>query len=124
VRNRITRIPYTVSNVIEVWKSDLFDVKDYDKYKYNFRFLSVIDVFSEYLHLIPIRTKNGSSVISAFRSISDEFRRRRPIFVRTDKGKEFLNKQFQVCRNHDLKCAVAERVHLTTPDRLYKYFKH
>ena len=49
---------------------------------------------------------------------------RRPFWVRTDKGKEFLNKhfqdmlreesiQFQICRNPDVKCAVVERVHRT-----------
>ena len=97
--------------------------------------LSVIDVFSKYLHLIPIRTKSGPSVASAFRSIFDERRRRRPIEVRTHKGKEFLNKhfqdmlqdegiQFQVCRKPDLKCAVVESVHRTFRDRIYKYFTY
>ena len=53
-----------------------------------------------------------------------------PFWVRTDKGKEFLNKhfqdmvrdegiQFRVCRNPDVKCAVVERVHRTIRDRLF-----
>ena len=94
---------------------------------------SVIDVFSKYLHLIPIRTKRRPSVASAFRSIFDERRRRRPIRLRTEKGKEILNKhfqdmlrdesiQFQVCRNPDLKCVVVERVIRRIRNRLYKYF--
>jgi len=124
---------------MDVWECDLLDVQAYAKYNDNYRYiLSVIDVFSKYLHMIPIRTKSGPSVSSAFRSIFDDPKYstgRRPICVRTDKGKEFLNKhfqdmlrnegiQFQVCRNPDLKCAVVERVHRTIRDRLYKYFKY
>jgi len=55
--------------------------------------------------------------------------------VRTDKGKEFLNKhfqerlkregiKFQVCKNPDVKCSVVERAHRTIRDRLYKYFTY
>ena len=32
--------------------------------------------------------------------------------------------QFQVCGNPDFKCAIVERVHRTTRDRLYKYFTY
>jgi len=55
--------------------------------------------------------------------------------VRTDKGKEFLNTQFQtllkhegiefqVCRNPDVKCAVVERVNRTLRDKLHRYFTY
>ena len=55
--------------------------------------------------------------------------------MRTDKGKEILNKhfqgmlreegiQFQVCRNTDLKCAVVESVHRTIRDRISIYFTY
>jgi len=69
-------------------------------------------------------------------SIFGESRRsRRPFLVRTDKGKEYLNKhfreklkrqsiQFQVCRNSDVKRSVVERAHRTIRDRLYKYFTY
>ena len=65
-------------------------------------------------------TKTGKAVASAFTSIfkdSSRRRRRRPVWVGTDKGNEFLNRhfremlkregiQFQVCRNPDVKCSV------------------
>jgi len=55
--------------------------------------------------------------------------------VRTDKGKEFLNTQFetllkregiefQVCRNPDVKCAVVELVNRTLRDKLHRYFPY
>ena len=57
----------------------------------------------------------------------------RPITLRTDKGKEFLNKtfqdmlkhegiQFQVCKKTDVKCSVVERVQRTIRAKLNKYF--
>ena len=121
VRKRFARNPYTVTNVGDVWECDLLDVQSYARYNDNYRYvLSVIDVFSKYLYLIPMKTKSGPAVTAAFRSIfadKPKLMTRRPVWVRTDKGKEFLNKdfqdmlrdegiQFQVCRNPDVKCAV------------------
>jgi len=114
-------------------------VQAYAKYNYKYRYiLSVINVSLKYLHLIPIKTKTGPSVASAFRSIFDDPKYstgRHPTWVSTEKGKEFLNKhfqdmlreegiQFQVCRNPDLKCAIVELVHLMIRDRFYKYFTY
>jgi len=139
VRKRFARNPYTVTNVGGVWECDLLDVQSYAKYNDNYSYiLYVIDVFSKYLYLIPVKTKSGPAVTSAFRSIFDDkpqIPSRRPIWVRTDKGKEFLNKdfqdmlrdegiQFQVCRNPDVKCAVVERAQRTIRDRLYKYLTY
>jgi len=60
--------------------------------------------------MVPLKSKTDNAVTSAFHSIFKDPRyvRRRPVWVRTDKGKEFLNKhcqdmlkrqgiQFQVC---------------------------
>ena len=98
-----------------------------DKYKY---MLSVIDTFSKYLHIVPLRSKTGTAVSVAFRSILVKYSRpvrRRPVWVRTDKGKEFLNRtfqallrkegiQYQVCRDPNVKCAIVERSHRTIRD--------
>ena len=108
---------------------------DYHRY-----LLQVIEVFSKYLHSIPLRTKTGKEVASALESILQDPKytkpiRRRPVWVRSDKGKEFLNThfqtllkregfEFQVCRNPDVKCAVVERVNRTLRDKLYRYFTY
>jgi len=112
------------------------------KYNNNYRYLlQVIDVFSKYLHSVPLRTKTGKEVAAA--AIESIFRdpkytkpiRRRPVWVRRDKGKEFLNTQFQtllkregiefqVCRNPDVNCAVVERVNRTLRDKLHRYFTY
>ena len=69
--------------------------KNNDRYKY---LLSVVDVFSKYLHIVPLGTNMGTAVSDAFRSIFAKYSkpvRRRPVWVRTDKGKEFLNGIFE-----------------------------
>ena len=63
--------------------------------------LSVIDVFSKFLHLVPLQKKSGPSVASAFHSIFQDDNTRSPVWVRTDKSIGFLNKQFQYIL-HDL----------------------
>jgi len=112
-------------------------LKKYNNYRY---LLQVIDVFSKYLQSVHLRTKTGKEVALALESI---FRgpkytkpiRRRPVWVRTDKGKEFSITQFQtllkregiefqVCRNPDVKCAVVERVNRTMCDKLHRYFTY
>jgi len=116
------------------------DLQAYAKYNDNQRYIiSVIDVFSKFLHKVPVKTKSGPSVASAFRSTFNDqkysTRKRRPIWVRTEKGKKFLIKHFQdmlqgesldfqVCKNPDLKCAVVERAHHTIRDKIYKYFTY
>jgi len=63
VRKRFARNPYTVTNVMDVLECDLLDVQAYAKYNDNYRYiLSVIDIFSKYLHMIILKTKSGPSV--------------------------------------------------------------
>jgi transposase InsO family protein len=96
--------------------------------------LSVRDVFSKCLHLVPLKNKTGQSVATALLSILRETRynkpiKRRPLQLRTDMGKEFLNTTFQnmlkregiefsTCRNPDVKCAIVERTHRTIRDKI------
>jgi len=80
---------------MSIWECDLVDAEALGKFNYNYKYiLSVIDVFSKFLHLVPPRSKTGTAVASAFMS-TFEYSHRRPVWVRTDKGKEFLNKHFQ-----------------------------
>ena len=51
--------------------------------------LAVIDVFSKYGWLIPLKDKTGKSVASALKTI---FKERKPEKMWVDKGKEFYKK--------------------------------
>jgi glycerol dehydrogenase-like iron-containing ADH family enzyme len=69
-------------------------------------------------------SKTAGAIASAFRSILAKNDGRRPLVVRTDKGKEFVNAKFRelldskgiemrMCRNPDVKCAIVERIKRT-----------
>jgi len=97
-------------------------------------------MFSKYLHSVLLRTKTGKEVAAALEPIFKDPKYtkpicRRPVWVRTDKGKEFLNTpfqallkregiEFQVCRNPDVECAVVERVNRTLRDKLHRHFTY
>jgi len=70
LRRKFPRNPYTVNNLFDVWESDLIDVQDFGKFNDNYKFLvTVIDVFSKFLHIVPSKSKSGMAVTSAFKSI-------------------------------------------------------
>jgi transposase InsO family protein len=80
--------------------------------------------------------KTGTAVSAAFGTVLNNHKylkpiKQRPVWVQTDKGKEFLNASFQdllkregieihVCKNPDIKCAFIEHAHRTIRDNLYK----
>jgi len=124
---------------MEVWESDLLDVQNISKFNDNYKYLlTVIDVFSKSLNVVPLKSKTDQTVTSVFQCIFnddkyDKPHKQRPLALRTDKGKEFLNKifqgmlknegiLFQVCTNPDVKCSVVERVKRTLREKFNKYF--
>ena len=54
--------------------------------------LAVIDIFSKYGWLIPLKDKTGKSVASALKTI---FKERKPEKMWVDKGKEFYNEDIK-----------------------------
>ena len=54
---------------MEVWDSDLLDVKNISKFNDNYKYLlTMIDVFSKFLHVVPLKSNTGPTVTSAFQS--------------------------------------------------------
>ena len=97
--HRFPRNPHNVRNVMEVWVCDLVDVQTLCKYNDKYLYLqTLIDLFLKSLHVVPLRSKTGTAVTSTFRSILAKYSKplhRRPIWVRTDRDIEFLNRSFQ-----------------------------
>ena len=55
---------------MDVWECVLVDLQVLGKYKDNYKYLlMVIDVFSKFLHIVSLRSKTGTAVASAFRSV-------------------------------------------------------
>ena len=86
--------------------------------------LAVIDVFSKYGWLVPLKDKTGKSVASALKTI---FKERQPEKMWVDKGKEFYNENVQslvelYSTENKEKSSVVERWIRTMQERMWKYF--
>ena len=86
--------------------------------------LAVIDVFSKYGWLIPLKDKTGKSVASALKTIFEE---RKPEKMWVDKGKEFYNKDVKdlielYSTENEEKSSVVERWIRTMKEKMWKYF--
>ena len=86
--------------------------------------LAVIDVFSKYGYLIPLKDKTGKSVASMLKTI---FKERKLGKMWVDKDKEFYNKDVKeliklYSTENEEKSSVVERWIRTMKERMWKYF--
>ena len=74
--------------------ADLADMQFIRKFNKGFRFLlCVIDIFSKYAWVVPLKDKKGISIVNAFQKILKESNRK-PNKIWVDKGSEFYNNSF------------------------------
>ena len=77
-----------------IWVEDLADMQLLSKFNKGFRFLlCVIDIFSKYAWVIPLKDKKGISIVNGFQKIINDSKRR-PYKIWVDKGSEFYNNSF------------------------------
>ena len=122
---------YIVHDIDEQWQSDLADVARIADRNKGYRFLlTVIDIFSRYAWVRPLKTKGGKEVSAAFASIFEEGRI--PKRIQTDQGKEFENTHVKnLFESHNIelfsvksayKAAIVERFNRTLKTKLWRYF--
>ena len=124
-----------------IWGVDLADMQLLSKYNKGIRFLlCVIDIFSKYAWVVPLKDKKDISIVKAFQSILKQSNRRakgtsaqhvKPSKIWVDKGSEFYNDYFKKwLRDNDIvmysthnegKSVVAERFIRTLKSKIYKY---
>ena len=77
-----------------IWGIDLADMQLLSKFNKGFRFLlCIIDIFSKYAWVIPLKDKKGISIVNAVQIILKESNRK-PNKIWVDKGSEFYNNSF------------------------------
>ncbi|RWR99765.1 hypothetical protein B4U79_03256, partial [Dinothrombium tinctorium] len=130
-RKRFKRNKLLVSHIDEQWQADLPDMREVSSENKGFKYiLTIIDIFSKYAWAVPIKNKQPDGVIKVFKKIFEE---RKPLYLQTDKGKEFVNQSLKrflksngvnhfVSFNTEIKCAVVERFNRTLKSKIYKYF--
>ena len=78
-----------------IWGADLTDMQLISKFNKGFRYLlCVIDIFSKYACVIPLKHKKGVSIVNAFQSFLKKSDRK-PNKILVDKGSEFYNNFFK-----------------------------
>ena len=114
-----------------IWSVDLADTQLLSKYNKGIRFLlCVIDIFSKYAWVVPLKDKKGISIVKAFQIILKQSNRK-PNKIWVDKGSEFYNAYYKKwLRDNDIfmysthnegKSVIAERFIKTLKSKIYKY---
>ena len=90
IKRKFKKRRVLVNGIDKIWAADLVDMQVFSKFNRDVKYLlAVIEIFSEYGWLIPLKDKTGKSVASALNTI---FKERKPEKMWVDKGKEFYNK--------------------------------
>ena len=131
LKRRFKRSRVIVGGQQNQYDADLFQLTSYNKWNEGYSFiLIVIDVFSRYLMVAKLKSKQGLEVSKALKKILEK----RPVYnLRTDMGTEFVNKHVSkvlqtksikhiLARNTEVKANYAERVIRTISNKLFRYF--
>ena len=122
-----------ISNSIDkIWAADLVEMQQFSKWNKGMKYLLiVIDVFSKYGWIKPLKDKKTESVSKAFKEIFKKSKRK-PMMLWTDKGSEFISKHFKeflkkekIKLSHtenEEKSSVLERWNRTMKNRMWKMF--
>ena len=111
--------------------ADLVDIQLISKFNKGFGFLlCVIDIFSKYAWVVPLKDKKGITITNAFQKILKESNRK-PNKIWVDKGSEFYNSfvkkwlqdnGIEMYSIHNAgKSVVAEGLIRTLKTKIYKY---
>ena len=114
-----------VNGIDKIWAADLADMTALSKDNDGVNFLLlVIDTFSKYGWIVPLKNKKGKTVAEALKNIFEE---RNPEKLWTDKGTEFYNKDVKglieiYSTENEEKSSIVERWIRTMKEKMWKYF--
>ena len=82
-----------VNSIDEIWAADLIDMQAFSKANNGIKYLlTVIDIFSKFVWIVPLKRKTGQEVANTFSRILKEHR---PSKTWVDRGRELYNKDVQ-----------------------------
>ena len=131
IKRNFTRRRVIGNHIDEILAADLVKMQNFSRWnKGNNYLLMVIDVFSKFGWIRPLKDKKGETVTKAFKAIFKEGRT--PKYLWTDKGKEFYNKHMKdlLDKNeitlypteNEEKSSVVERWNRTIKTKMWKQF--
>ena len=132
IKRKFARRPTYANDIDHIWQADLADMRQVSSFNNRTNYiLTCIDIFSKYAWAIPLKNKTAQSIKIAFEKIFQDGRY--PKKLQTDKGREFINSDFQqylrtknihfyTSQDDITKAAVVERFNRTLKSKIYKHF--
>ena len=130
-KQKFQRRRFYSPGIDKIWQCDLVFMepkwkKDNDDYLY---LNLIIDTFSKYLWVVPLKTKKSSEVLDSFKIVFKQGRI--PEKIHTDLGSEYIAQTVQnLFKSHNItwyttknetKAMIAERCALTLQQMMYRY---
>ena len=85
-----------IPSIDNQWVADLLEIGKYARYNKGYRYLlNILDGFSRFAWVEPIKNKQSSTVAQAFTRVLDRAHPRKPVHIQFDLGKEFIGRPFQ-----------------------------
>lgn len=125
---------YIINSIDALWELDLCNMVSFASANSGYKhILTVIDVFSKYAFVRPVKNKTAIEIFKAFKTIITDSGRK-PKKIQSDLGLEFKNNLFRkYCYANNIeqnypqiqslhKCAVIERFNRTLKQLIFKYF--
>lgn len=126
------RRPIVVGGILHQVQADLVQLDRLEKYNDGRCYvLTLVDCFSKFAWARALRDKTGKTLVSAFENIFADGPL--PQAIQTDRGTEFLNRNFQrflkergihffTTQDDRTKCAIVERFNRTLKSKMFRYF--
>lgn len=132
-RKNFKRRRVVMKGIDDLWQADLVEMGNYSTSNEDYRYiLTVIDTFSKFAWVAPLKSKTSTDVAKAMQGIFNLGRK--PKNLHTDDGKEFFNKLFKKLMekysiNHYstysvLKASIVERFNRTLKGMMWKEFSY
>lgn len=132
LRKKFERRKYVSRGINYQWQADLMDMQKYSRENNGFRYVLIaIDIFSRQAYAMPVKSKNGQEIASAFDLMLQDVR---PTYLQTDLGLEFFNAHVKKVLDKynvelfsvysEKKAALVERLIRTVKEKLSRIFTH
>ena len=132
IRRKFQKRKVFAKNTDDIWSADLIEMIPFARYNKGYKYLlMIIDVFSKYGWIVPVKTKTGAAVSDAFGRVF-KTSGRVPSRLWVDKGREFYNKTLKqlldkkgvsiYSTENEEKSSVVERWNRTIKRYMWKYF--
>ena len=91
IKRKFNRQRVIVNSIDKIWCSGMVEMQQFSKWSKGYSYLfMVLDLFSKYGWIVPLKDKKAETVTEAFKTIFKEGRKTQ--YLWTNKGKDYYNR--------------------------------